>query len=225
MDTDFTVESGLANKPGQLNDEAGRAQSKFSGDEAEAGFSRAVGPEGSSVAAGGAVGIGERHMGHLDEFDARDEGERAAHLGDIDAQGSVGGAAESIAGAHDPNSDLGRADQLAFNERDKAAARVDAVDNARDDARNAVADPRASITAHADAAVTAEATRRAPIDVSAAEANANLATEAAGNPELAAKNRAEAALDAKEYEAKGEIGIEGTGTSRNRPEPGSGNKT
>lgn len=223
--TDLNVEADLVSKPANLSNETQHAQGEFSAESAEAGVSRNVGPEGQSVIQGGGAGVAERQVGGVgaDTSAAR----QVARGEELEAKGGVEVVREGAIGQtgySNPESEVARADVLAFHEKDQLQAKADVADNARTSAEATYADPRGAAKAEASIAANEGIRENSPVDPYAAQADANQAEAAIQNPEVAATSRVDLEVEAKERETAAKVGVDGTGTGRNRPEPGGKDK-
>jgi hypothetical protein len=168
----------------------------------EAGVRRAGGTEGAAVMGGG-VGVaanevpgqadidaGERkldHVGRVQKLEARDAGNLAVE------------GAMSDSGYKDPTTELGRAEKLEFNERDRFVGRADVGGDAAADLQRAAANPGGEAQIKAEYEMNQEIREHSPIDPTSASA----AASAANDPRAAAESE----LDAKISEKRGDATV------------------
>nr|MBA3454674.1 hypothetical protein [Deltaproteobacteria bacterium] len=224
--TDFSVEADVASRPRNLAQESELGQSQFSGESAEGGVARTVGPDGKSVLQGGGAGIAEREVGSSAGVNPN-AGEQVARGEKLQANASVevvrdGAIGES--GYSNPETELARGDQLAFHEKDQLQAKANVAENARDRAESTYADPRSAAKAEASVSANEALRESSPLDPNRVQGDASKAAAAVRDPEAAATGEVDLEIDAKEREAAAKVGVDGTGTARNRPEPGGKDK-
>lgn len=205
---DFSVQGDVMAQPGDLAGEVERAQGTFAVGSAEAAVSSELGAQGTSVLDGGTGGL-EHELGGAS---ARASVEHAAHVEELGARGAVQGAHEQMiegSGYVDPESEIGRAEQLGFHQRDQLHASASTVH----EAEVAIGDPEAALTARAEGAAMGEAMRASPVDAADVSATANVATATIRNPEVAAENRIDLEIDAQRRDAAATLGFEGSASA------------
>ncbi len=211
----FTVENDLVSKPQNLASESAGAQSGVSGESAEAAMNRTLGGQGTSVMNGGPDALGDSEISGLEDrpmAQAEYVG-RVEKLEALDPQAT--GEDAVLGGAGAPASEIDRADQLSFNQRDQVQARVDVATTAHEDAAAAYEDPSGTARAAVQDAATGEAMSRAPVNPGQVEADVDVAMDVTQDPTAAAQSRVEVEAGAELREAARPGGTDGTGTGRN----------
>ncbi len=221
VDTSGTPSVGDA--PGDVTRQASDAQFQAGPTSGEAGIVREVGPDGKAIAKGGAVGVTERNLPGESDVDA---GGRQVKGAQLDQQfearaatsASVDGAVETT-GYKDPVSEVGRAEQLEFNQRDSAVARADVATEPVDEARRTAANP--------SGAASAQVGTRTGVDANATRSDADEVASTVRNPEGAAESRAQARIDDEKRDAaasaKVDVNVSSSGsasTSSTTTKPG-----
>jgi hypothetical protein len=169
----------------------------------------AMGSEGSTVMRGGAVGVGERQMGVSDMSPERDAAKvtseakiDAVRSSDASAEGAV-----SASGYKDPVSEVGRAQQLEFNQRDQAMGRVSHAEDQGAAARGVAADPGGAAQTKASDAASDAARDASPVDAGQVQADVNVATGAVNDPSGTARARANVEVEGQKREATATVGV------------------
>jgi len=195
----------------------GRVGSNLSGQAAPPSFSaesqvsQAAGQEGSTVLRGGGSGIVEREVGGFGGASAEQEATAASRASTGDAR-NIGHAVGSATVSADvgASSNLGRAEQLEFSQRDQVTARTQAAEDAHAQARRVVDNPAAVGTERAEMAASQKVDEAMPIDTGNVQSQASTVTGAVENPRAAAQAQVEGAVSAQEREAEVKVGIRGT---------------
>lgn len=191
---------------------------------AEAQVSQAAGQDGTAALRGGGAGVVEREAGAVSGADIKMQATGAARHEEIGARHSselVSDSAVSTSGYRDPASEVARAEQLEFNQRDQAIGKVRGVEDRHDEARRITNDPRAVGSEKAEYEASLKMSEASPVDVDAAEAKANVATGAVQNPRGVAQGQVDASISAQEREAEVKLGVSGSAeASRGTPPTG-----
>ena len=178
----------------------------------ESEVSQAAGQDGSAVLRGGGAGVIERETGGVSESSVKTEATAAARHENLEARNAAGVAGDATS-FRDPASEVARAENLEFHQRDQAVARARAAEDANDQARRIADNPTAVGAERAQGIASQKIGDATP--AARVEANVNLATGAVENPRGAAQGQADAAVSAQERDAEAKLGIRGSaGPSR-----------
>jgi hypothetical protein len=160
-----------------------------------------VGPDGKSIAKGGAAGMGENAVdGELDIGAEERKAKHAGHTQGLAGRKSVDGSVEGAAGTsgyRNPEAEVGRAHQLELNERDRAMGQVSHAQDTKADAGAAIKDPSGSAQRAARDGGMREAAHRAPVSAGDVQADANVASDTVKNPATAGEANLGVKVDAQ----------------------------
>ncbi|MEJ7600572.1 MAG: hypothetical protein WKG01_21880 [Kofleriaceae bacterium] len=211
VNTDFNtqtsnVEHAASRAPEQAGG-VGEVQGNVSGSAVEGHATGAMGAQGSSVMRGGTGGV------DLDGPDPQREGAKLTSESKLDAVSSTDISADgavSASGVSDPVGEVGRAQQLEFNQRDQAMGRVNEASDRADDARGVAADPSGAAQGKATDAAFDAGSEHAPVDVGQARADVSVATGAVSDPAAAAEGRVDVEVENRKRDATVKAGVSTT---------------
>ena len=115
-----------------------------------------------------------------------------------------------VALVNDPVSEIGRAEQLQFNQRDQAMGRVNEASDQADAARTVAADPSGAAQSKATDATFETASEHARLDPSQVRADVNVASSTVSNPAAAAEGRVDVEVENQKREATVKAGVSTT---------------
>nr|MBA3462134.1 hypothetical protein [Deltaproteobacteria bacterium] len=190
---------------------AGDAQGSVdipTGASTEAELNQTIGNDGVTVARGGAGGVAEAHVSGATGLDGSTP---AADLEDVQSRASVDGAASaavSEAGYVDPTSEAGRAQVLGSHAEGDVRVKADVVDQTHGQASAVVADPTGSASSYAETEATSAATDKATSMAPGAAAQVEVSKDTLRNPDQAAKEAGESAIDEQARDVQGSVGVD-----------------
>jgi hypothetical protein len=201
------IENAATRAPEQASG-ASDVQSNVSASTIEGRSRGAMGSDGAAVMGGGTAGV-EGKVG-VESMSPERETAKVTSETKMDAIRSTDASADgavSASGYSDPVGEVGRAQQLEFNERDQAMGRVSHAEDQAGAARGVAADPSGAAQSKATDAASDAAREASPVDAGQARADVNVATGAVNDPSGTARARADVEVEGQKREATAKVGV------------------